>query len=100
MERQRPAQLPALQETLGHHERVLTKLKEVVEHEHSRRHDFQTTVRRLRTDREKDRSEFAFAQLEKEREIHFLRDELGAARRETALLRDQHENLVRDYKKL
>ena len=67
-------------------------------HEHSRRHDLLTTVRRLRTDREKGRSEFAFAQLEKERKIRHLRDDLGAARRETALLRHQHENLVRDHK--
>ena len=71
-----------------------------MEHEHCRRHDFLTTVRRIRADREKDLSEFAFAQIEKEREICRLRDELEAARRETALLRDQHENLVRDHKNL
>ena len=76
VERQGPAQLPGLQKTLGDHERVLTELREDVEHEHSRRHDLQTTVRRLRTDREKDRSEFALSQLEKEREIRHMCDEL------------------------
>ena len=91
VKRQGPAQLPGLQETLGNHERVLTELRKEVEHEYNRRHDFLTTVRRLRTDREKNRSEFAFDQLDNEREIRHLRDELGAARRETALLRDQHE---------
>ena len=74
VERQGTTQLLGLQETLGHHERVLTELKEDVEHEHSRRHELLTTVRRLRTDREKDRSEFAFAQLENERKISYLRD--------------------------
>ena len=71
-----------------------------MEHEYSRRHDWLTTVRRLCTDPEKERSEFAFAQLENERNIHHLHDELEAARRETALLRYQHEDLVRDVKNL
>ena len=69
-----------------------------MEHEHNSRHESQTTVRRLRADREKDRSEFAFAQLDNERDIRYLRDELEAARREEALMRDQHENVIRDHK--
>ena len=89
VERPGPAQQPGLEETLGHHERYLTELREDVDHEYNRRHDLLTTVRRLRTNREKDRSEFAFAQLENERETRYLRDELEAALRDRALLEDQ-----------
>ena len=58
-------QPPGLQEVCARYDRVLPELREDVEHEHSRRHDLLMTVRCLRTDREKDRSEFAFARLEK-----------------------------------
>ena len=51
VERQGPAQPPGLQKTLGNHERVLTELREDVDYEYDRRHDLQTAVRRLRTDR-------------------------------------------------
>ena len=73
VERQGPAQLPGLHETLGKHERYLTQLREDVDYEYYRRHDLLSTVRRLRADREKDRSDFAFAQLENEREKRHLR---------------------------
>ena len=59
-----------------------------MEHEYNRRHDLLKTVRRLRTDQEKGRSDFAFAQLENECELSVTRDDLAAARRETALLKD------------
>ena len=100
VERQGPAQPPGLQEIYGRYKRVLTELSEDVEHEYSRRHYLLTTVQRLRTDREKYRSDLAFAQLENERDIRVLRDKLEATRRKTALLRDQHDNLVRDHKNL
>ena len=64
VERQGPDQLPGLQETLYNHERYLAQLREDVDYEYDRRHDLMSTVRRLRTDREKDRSDFAFTQLE------------------------------------
>ena len=48
-----------MQEICARYDRVLTELREDVEHEHIRRHDLLTTVRRLRTGREKDRSQFA-----------------------------------------
>ena len=54
----------------------------------------------LRSDGDKDRSEFAFAQLESERERRSLRDELEAARREAASTKDQLQCFVRDHKNL
>ena len=57
-------------------------------------------VRRLRTDREKDRSDIAFIQLKNEREKRHLRDGLEAGRRKTALLKELLESLVRDHKNL
>ena len=71
-----------------------------MEHENNHRHDLLTTVRRLRTDRDRDRSDFALAKLENERERRVLCEELAAARRETALLKDQHESLLRDLKNM
>ena len=59
-----------------------------------------TSVRRLCADWEKDRSDFAFAQLENERENRRLRDELEAARCKTASLKDQFKGLVSDHKNL
>ena len=95
-----PAQPPGLQETLGHHERVLTELREDVYYEYDRRHDLQTAVRRVCTDRENYISNFSFVQLESERDNRRLREELESARRETASLMYQLEGLVRDHKNL
>ena len=66
-----------------------------MEHEYNknRRYDLLATVRRLRTDRGKERSSLAFDQLWNERERFVLCDELAATRRETALLKDKHESL-------
>ena len=83
---------------MGNHERSLTELREDVDNEYDRRHDLKTAVRRIRTDREKYRSDFAFVQLEGEGKKPRLRDELEAARRKTASLKDQLEVLVRDHK--
>ena len=59
-----------------------------------------TSVRRLCADWEKDRSDFAFAQLKNEREKQHLRDGIEVARRKTAFLNVQHESLVHDHKNL
>ena len=72
-------------------------MREDVDYEYDRRHDLLATVRRLRTDREKDRLDFAFVQPKNEREKRHFRDGLEAARRETTLLKDQLESLVRDH---
>ena len=85
---------------MDHHERFLTDLREDVEHEYTRRHDLLMTVRRLRSDLEKYRSEVAFVQLKNEREKRHLRDGLEAARRDTTLLKDQLESFVRDHKNM
>ena len=69
-----------------------------MEHKYNRCHDLLTTVRRLRTDKEKDRLDFAH--LESERKSHGLRNELAAAHCENSLLKDQHERFDRDHKKL
>ena len=100
VERQGPAQPPGLQEIYGRYKRVLTELRVGLEHECNRRHELLTTVRRLRTDREKDRSDYTFAQLEIERYISLLRDELVADCRETALPKDGQESFVHDHKNL
>ena len=71
-----------------------------MDHDFIRRHDLLTTVRCLRTVREKDRSDSAFDQLENERDLCLLCDELSAARRETEVLKDQHESLARDHKNI
>ena len=89
--RQGTAQTRGHQEICALYDSVLTELREDVEQEYNRRHDLLKTVRRLRTDREKDRSEFAFAQLENERDIPYLLDEPVAALRSNALMKDQHE---------
>ena len=95
-----PAQSPDLQDVCECYDCVLTKLREEVKHEYNRRHYLLVTLRRLHTDREKDRSDFALAQLENKRERRVLREELAVARRENMLLRYQHESLVRDHKNM
>ena len=57
-------------------------------------------MRRLCTDRKKDRSEFALSQIENGCERRVLRDGLAVASCETALLKDQHEILVRDHENM
>ena len=91
---------------LDQHEvdRATAGLREDLEHERDRRYALTDTVRRNRKDREadraKDRADYAFAQLEVERNIRSLVDELATARSEIAYLRNQTERLERERKNL
>ena len=67
-------------------DRVTCELREDVEHERGRRLDLLGNVNRLSSDREKDRVEYAFAQLANEREQLSLRDELMEARQDISRL--------------
>lgn len=75
-------------------------MQEDFEHEGNRRRDLAVNVQRHRADRAKDLAQFAFAQLDNERERRLLSDELESARREIELVENQHESLVRDHKNL
>ena len=67
-------------------DRVTCELREDLEHERGRRLDSLGNVYRLRSDREKDRAGYAFAQLVNEREQRSLRDELMEARQNISRL--------------
>ena len=58
-----------------------------------RRLDFLGNVNRLSSDREKDREEYAFAQLANEREQRSLRDELMEARQDISRLHGEISEL-------
>ena len=70
-------------------ERVTCELREDLEHERSRRLGLNDNVTRLSSERERDRSDFAFAQLENERNQRSLRDELVDARQDISRLRGE-----------
>ena len=57
-----------------------------LEHDRDRPLDLLGLVKQLSSDRERDRSQFAFAQLENERAQHYLRDELSEARQDISPL--------------
>ena len=67
---------------MSHLERVTCELREDLQHERSRRLGLIDNVTRLSSERERDRSDFAFAQLENERAQCSLRDELVEARQD------------------
>ena len=74
-------------------ERVTCELREDIEHERSRRLGLVDNVTRLSSERERDRSDFAFAQLENEQTQHSLRDELLEARQDISRLRGEISEL-------
>uniref|UniRef100_M4BIK6 RxLR effector candidate protein n=1 Tax=Hyaloperonospora arabidopsidis (strain Emoy2) TaxID=559515 RepID=M4BIK6_HYAAE len=81
--------LQAQSDTVSQIERVTCELREDIEHERSRRLGLNDNVTRLSSERERDRSDFAFAQLENERNQRSLRDELVEARQDTSRLRGE-----------
>ena len=78
-------------------DRVTRGLRRDVDHERDMRHCLRDSVQQLELDRVNARADYAVAQLENERALHSLRDELAAARREIASLSDQVANLVRAH---
>uniref|UniRef100_M4BWX9 RxLR effector candidate protein n=1 Tax=Hyaloperonospora arabidopsidis (strain Emoy2) TaxID=559515 RepID=M4BWX9_HYAAE len=66
--------------------RVTCELREDLEHERSRRLGLVDNVTRLSSEKERDRSDLAFAQLENERTQRSLRDELVEARQDISRL--------------
>ena len=80
-------------DTVSQLERVTCELREDLEHERSRRLDLVDNVTRLSSERERDRSDFAFAHLENKRAQHSLRDELVEARQDISRLRGEISEL-------
>uniref|UniRef100_M4B375 RxLR effector candidate protein n=1 Tax=Hyaloperonospora arabidopsidis (strain Emoy2) TaxID=559515 RepID=M4B375_HYAAE len=76
-------------DTVRQLESVTCELREDLEHERSRSLDLVDNVTRLPSGRERDRSDFAFAQLENERTQRTLRDELVEARQDISRLRGE-----------
>ena len=68
--------LQAQSDTVSQLERVTCELREDIEHERSSRLGLVDNVTRLSLEQERDRSDFAFAQLEKEQTQRSLRDEI------------------------
>uniref|UniRef100_M4BGU7 RxLR effector candidate protein n=1 Tax=Hyaloperonospora arabidopsidis (strain Emoy2) TaxID=559515 RepID=M4BGU7_HYAAE len=80
-------------DTVSQLERVTCEFREDFEHERSIRLGLVDNVTRLSSERERDRSDFAFAQLENERAQRSLRDELVEARQDISWLRGEISEL-------
>uniref|UniRef100_M4BNI7 RxLR effector candidate protein n=1 Tax=Hyaloperonospora arabidopsidis (strain Emoy2) TaxID=559515 RepID=M4BNI7_HYAAE len=80
-------------DTVSQLERVTCELREDLEHERSRRLGLVDNVTRLSSERKRDRSDFAFAQLENERTQRSLRDKLVEARQDISRLRGEISEL-------
>ena len=73
-------------DTVSQLERVTCELRADLEHEKSRRLGLVDNVTRLSLERERDRYDFAFAELENERAQRYLRYELVEARQDISRL--------------
>uniref|UniRef100_M4BYI0 RxLR effector candidate protein n=1 Tax=Hyaloperonospora arabidopsidis (strain Emoy2) TaxID=559515 RepID=M4BYI0_HYAAE len=76
-------------DTASQLERVTCELREDLEHERSRRLGLVDNVTRLSSEPERDRSDFASAQLEKERNQRSLHDELVDTRQDISWRRGE-----------
>ena len=85
--------LQAQSDTVSQLERVTCELYEDLEHERSRRLGLVDNVTRLSSERERDRSDFAFAQHENEWTQRSLLDELVEARQDISRLRGEISEL-------
>ena len=92
-------------------DRAIVELRKDLRHERDRRCDLTDSVHKHRKDREADRTmdraDYALAQLQVERDVRSLGDELASARQETSQvngdvssLRDQTDRLERERKNL
>ena len=86
-------------------DRAIVELREDLEHERDRRYALTDLVRDYRKDREADRADYALAQLQIERDIRSLGDELATACQESSRLNgevsslhDQTDRLERELK--
>uniref|UniRef100_M4C3J4 RxLR effector candidate protein n=1 Tax=Hyaloperonospora arabidopsidis (strain Emoy2) TaxID=559515 RepID=M4C3J4_HYAAE len=77
-----------------HLERVTCELREDLEHERSRRLDLIDNVTRLSLEREKNRSDFAFAQLENERAQRSLRGDISELQTRADSQHREHKYLL------
>ena len=95
--------LQAQSDTVIQLKRVTRDLRDDIEHERSRRLGLNDNVTRLSSERERDRSDFSFAQLENERNQRSLRDELvntSRLRGEISELQTRADSQHREHKYL
>ena len=92
-------------------DRAIVELRENLEHETDRRYVLTDSMRKHRkdgeADRTRDRADYALAQLQVERDVRCLGDELAKARQEisqlngeVSSLRDQTDRLEHEHKNL
>ena len=92
-ETQRPTDFQIQPDAVSQLDRVKCEFREDLEHERGRCLDWLGNVNRLSSYREKDRTEFAFAQVENERSQCLLRKELGETRQDISQLRGEISKL-------
>uniref|UniRef100_M4BYK5 RxLR effector candidate protein n=1 Tax=Hyaloperonospora arabidopsidis (strain Emoy2) TaxID=559515 RepID=M4BYK5_HYAAE len=92
VEKTRP-QTGTQSDTVSQLESVTCELREDIKHERSRRLGLVDNVTRLSSERERDRYDFAFSQLENERNQRSLHDELVEARQDISRLRGEISEL-------
>ena len=102
-----PNRMSNLMSRIDKIDHFLHDLEEGLDHERGKRRSLEQTVQAHHIERLEDRSKSAYSMLEYERKCYAVRDELSSAHRSFEglwnrheKLQVQHENLVRDHKKL